>query len=129
MFGFGFSPTSSDDIHHLLRKVSQADTISVKELNGWRGWNMLFYRVQTKSTYASLNSHIIYSCEIASYFFHFILSSDSLSQQICYVYSSTVTVINTLSVIPYDIAYFQKYYNGREKHGYHQQQKCCPIKR
>ena len=87
MFGFGFSPTSSDDIHHLLHT------------------------------------------SIASYFFHFIHSSDSLSQQICYVYSSAVTVINTLLVIPYDIAYFQKYYNGHEKHGYHQQQKCCPIKR
>ena len=28
--------------------------------------------------------------------------------------------------ITYYIAYFQKYYNVREKHGYHQQRKCCP---
>ena len=30
------------------------------------------------------------------------------------------------SFVTYYIAYFQKYYNVREKHGYHQQRKCCP---
>ena len=33
---------------------------------------------------------------------------------------------NIFLFITYYIAYFQKYYNVHEKHGYHQQQKCCP---
>ena len=39
--------------------------------------------------------------------------------------TTTKKIYLCLSLIRY-IAYFQKYYNVREKHGYHQQRKCCP---